>query len=216
MARPWTRKEARAVFSGVGSYGWSWLVAQSGGRSLAAVQAKIRRLCSSGARRGAVSLHELARNTGYSRTQLRRAGSALNQKWRRMGPRGAHIITDDQVCEIVTWLQHDFWSKQKRLYGCAWCSTTRREHRALGLCGRCWFRYRRLCSELGLPIGIVEQGRLLKDMESLTCAGLESHGRFLERARGLLARGVALDVGLLEWLVTAYERESLEQSDGGA
>lgn len=210
MARPWTPKEARAVFSGVGSYGWAWLLSQSGGRSLAAVQAKIRRLCASGARRGAVSLHELSRKTGYHKTQLRRAGSALNQKWRRMGPRGAHIITDDQVCEILAWLQHDFWNKRKRLYGCAWCSTVRREHRALGLCARCFYKYRRVCSELGLPTGIVDQGRLLSDMVSLTCANADSHARFLEKARASLARGIALDMGLLEWLVTAYEQESLE------
>lgn len=207
MARPWTRKEARAVFDGVGSYGWAWLKAQSGGRSIAAITSKIRRLCDSGARRGAVSLHHLATSTGYSRTQLRRAASALNQKWRRMGPRGAHIITDEQSVELLGWLQHDFWSKAKRLYGCAWCATAEREHRALGLCGVCFFRYRRRCLELGLPTATVAQGRLLNDMEHLACGVPASHARFLEEARRLNARGIALSVGLLEWLVTVYEQE---------
>jgi hypothetical protein len=210
MAKPWTREESRAVFSGVGSYGWAWMVAQSGGRSLAAISSKIRRLCGSGARRGALSLHAVAVVTGYNRTQLRRAASALNQKWRRMGPRGAHIITDEQFLEIIDWLQHDFWSKRKRLYGCVWCATERREHKALGLCGVCFFAYRRRCRDLGLPVTRAGQGRLLQDIERLACDLTAAHARFLEEAKSLHARGLALSPGLLDWLVTAYEQESGE------
>lgn len=217
MAKPWTKHESTTVFSGVGSYGWSGLQSRAGdsytepglppGRSIEAVRRRIRRMGNSGARRGAFSVRQLSVETGYNRAQLRRAQSALNQKWMRMGRRGAHLISDEQAQDLVVWLSHDYWNMRKRLYGCRWCSTSVRPHRSSGLCARCVHRYRRRCLELGLPTSLKEQKEILDDT-ILDCANRAAHGKILENSRRQLDRGLALTEEMLERVATTYERNS--------
>ena len=204
MADRWTREESLAVFSGVGSYGWSGLMSRTIGRSAEAVRLRIRRMSCGGVTRGTYTLNQLVITTGYNRSQLRRAQSALNQKWARMGKRGAHIITDDQAQDIIEWLKHDFWNIKRRLYGCIWCSTSDRPHRSSGLCTRCAHRYRRRCLELGLPTSLKEQKQLVADI-ILDCANRAAHGKILEEARKQLNEGLALTERLLDWVVTVHE-----------
>ena len=188
----WTKLAQRELFNGVGISGIAWFKRKCGGRSVGAVYHKLQRdFGLGGLTRGAYTVHELETVTGYSETQLRRGGSALNQKWKRLGPRGAHIITEEQMSEIVTWLGHDYWSKPHRLYGCLWCTTEKRAHQALGLCGRCYHRYRRACIKLKLPATVVEQSSLLKNIKS---------GKFLDKANSRLNSGIALDSEHLVWL----------------
>lgn len=215
MAQRWTKSEKLAVFNGIGTQGWSVLARGAGdsysephlppGRSLEAVRRQIRRMAGSGARRGSISLHRLAQVTGYHPSQLRRAQKALNQAWQRMSKRGTHLITEDQVMDLVAWLLHDFWNAKKRVYCCAWCSTSSRPHRSGGLCGRCFFRYRRRCSENGLPTSLKKQRQIVNEM-FLDCADADVHAKFLEEAQRRLNQGLALTEGLLDWLVTTYDR----------
>jgi len=174
VARPWTSEEKMAVFSGVGTQGWSVLQRGAGdsydephlppGRSIEAVRRQIRRICGCGARRGAISLHKLAQMTGYHPSQLRRARKALNQSWQRMSKRGAHLISEEQVMDLLAWLSHDFWYAGERLYCCAWCSTSSKPHRSGGLCGRCYFKYRCRSLENGLPASLKEQRNIVNDI----------------------------------------------------
>lgn len=222
MAQRWTKNEKLTVFSGVGTQGWSVLQRGAGdsyaephlppGRSSEAVRRQIRRMCGSGARRGAISLRRLAQVTGYHPSQLRRAQKALNQAWQRMSKRGTHLITEEQVMDLVAWLLHDFWNAKKRVYCCSWCSTASRPHRSGGLCTRCFFRYRRRCLENGLPASLKQQRQIVNDM-FLDCANVEVHAKFLEEAKTRLGKGLALTEGQLEWLVTTYERQDNSGAD---
>ena len=147
---PWSKLAERELFNGVGISGVEWFKKHCGKRSRAAVYGKLRREYGPGGlTRGVYTLHELEKTTGYDEGQIRRAGGALNQKWKRLGPRGAHLITEEQMREIVTWLGHDFWAPGHRLYGCKVCQTTNRPHKALGLCERCYYVHRRLRRKTG-------------------------------------------------------------------
>jgi hypothetical protein len=198
--KPWTKAAERELFNGVGISGLAWFKDRCGGRSTAAVYHKLRReFGPGGLTRGAYTLYELERRTGYSETHIRRAGSALNQKWKRLGPRGAHLITEEQMDEIVTWLGHDFWSKTHRLYGCLWCATDKRAHRSVGLCVRCYHRHRRACIKRGLPVTVTSQKDLMRGM-AIGRDNSRAHGRFLEKGASRLAAGLALSEEYLDWL----------------
>lgn len=210
MARRWSREATNSLLDGVGAFGLEWFRRRGGAsydypnapvkRSRAAVYAKAHReFGEGGLTRGVRTLHELSAQTGYTRGQLRRAGHALNQKWKRLGPRGAHLISDEQAEEILTWLQHDFWSKSLHLYACLHCGTSNRPHRAAGLCGRCYYRYRRRCLDLGLPAGLREQVALILRLDKQP--GVEA--KLLDMSRRL-EHGKALGLNELDWLIMLY------------
>lgn len=222
MARRWTTTEKIEVFKRIGSMGWGTLRRCAGHsylelemvqrRSVEAVRRQVRRMALSGARRGSISLRELSQSTGYNPEQLRRAQRALNQSWRRMSARGAHLISDDQARDLVAWLQHDFWNSKKKLYGCVWCATSARPHHSGGLCQKCFFRYRRRCLERGFPTSLKQQRRVLSDI-ILDCADEPVHGRFLEEARQRLNSGLALTETLLDWWVIVHDRNDPVRTD---
>lgn len=203
------------MFSGVGTHGWSRLQRAAGdsyrepelpsGRSIEAVRRQIRRMCGSGARRGAFSLRQLAQATGYHPHQLKRAQRALNQSWHRMGRRGAYLISEDQMLDIVAWLAHDFWSTKTRLYCCTWCASSSRLHLSGGLCIRCFSRHRRRCTKAGLPYSLRGLSNVVENL-ILDCKNEGSHANFLERARRRLGSGLLLTKELLDWMVVAYDR----------
>ena len=154
MARRWDRKSLRRLFDGVGSYGIRWFQKrvnvpgdyEGAERSRSAIYSAARRHCGKGGlTRGVYTLNRLMRETGFERTHLMRARSALKQKWKRTSTRGAYLITEEQADEILEWLKHDYWSKEKHLYCCLGCQTESRPHHSLGLCRRCYFGYRRRC-----------------------------------------------------------------------
>jgi len=203
---PWSDTSVRVLFDGIGIAGVRWFKTRCS-RSYWAVYAKASRLYGKGGlTRGSYTLWEIAQRTGYNREQIKRAQSALNQKWKRLGPIGAHLITEEQVEDILEWLKHDFWSKAKKLYGCQWCATTTRPHVGRGLCSRCYRRHIYLCEQLGLPVSGLKQMSILRKAQRQDCANLEAHGRFIHEAMARLQTGLALDESQLERLIVVAER----------
>jgi len=186
--RRWTQAEIKVLLNGIGVSGVKWFTNRCGGRSRSAVESKARRLYGSGGlTRGAHTLQSIIRHTHYSHSQIKRAQSALNQKWKRLGPRGAHIITETQMLDIVSWLRHDYWSKARRLYGCIWCGTSTRFHAGKGLCTRCFRRHWYLCDCFGLPKSNLRQ--------IVVCRSLDGFGDsvFLANAESQLRSGEPLN-----------------------
>jgi len=142
----WPKEKAYMLYQGVGIYGIEWFRRKTG-KSLDAIQAKARRMYGHGGlSRGAFTVREASRRTGYHREQLYRAMQALRQKWKRTSSQGSYLIYEEQLEELVQWLKTDYWSGYHRLYGCLWCDTQDRPHYELGLCQRCYQRFaQRLC-----------------------------------------------------------------------
>lgn len=200
MAKRWTKAEEKALLDGVGAYGMAWLRRRTDPgynwanapqlRSVAAVYAKLgREHGSGGLTRGTFSLRQVIMYSGYSRGQIFRAQKALRQKWKRTGPRGTFLITDDQLEEILTWLQHDYWATCKRLYACAGCTTEKRPVYAVGLCCPCYYRYRRMCRRAGVPATVAGQRQIL---DSLSAEDCEQYGILVSEIRERVTRGIAL------------------------
>lgn len=155
MAQRWSKKDEQLLLRGVGAFSVDWFCDNTGdsytqerlpnidpGRSRAAVYAKAYRMYGRGGlMRGAYTLRRLARESGYSVTQLLRARDALSQKWRRTMPGGSYIIHEEQALEMTAWLANDYWSKKNRLYCCVWCHTREIPHRGKGLCTKCYYKY---------------------------------------------------------------------------
>lgn len=174
----------------VGGAGLRGLIRASGGRSAAAIRARLHRdTGSSSLRRGSLSLRQVCLTTGYSRTQLLRARTALGQRWRRTKRGGVFLITEEQRQEIVDWLAQDYWDKDRQLYGCLWCTTTTRPPKGLGLCGRCYFRHRRECGRRGLPTALEGLWGVYKGLDRGSISG-----NLLEKMEQRLRAGLALDL----------------------
>lgn len=208
MARKWSKKEEAMLLDGVGIYGFVWFERQTDPgydwpgapkhRSRGALYAKLNRSGGQGGfTRGAWTLHQLLQDTGYSRTQILRAQRALHQKWKRLCQRGAYLITDEQMDDILCWLQHDYWQARHRLYACLWCTSDKRPAYALGLCVRCYYQYRRFCRAIGVPAGVAEQQAALA-----RTPGLDQYGKILDTVKEQLAAGRALSQTQLDWLAT--------------
>lgn len=203
--RLWTKEEEMDLFNGVSISGIAWFERHCN-RTIDAIYAKVRyEYGAGGLTRGAYSFWELARVTGYSRTQLKRAQTALGQKWKRLGPRGVHIVTEDQLEELVAWLAHDYWSKRLRRYACSWCATETRSAKAAGLCVRCYHKHRRLCVKLGLPTTVSEQ---LAIVRRIACSERDNAGissRVRREAVTRLEAGLALTEADLDWVALLRE-----------
>lgn len=206
-AKRWGAKAVKALFDGIGSYGIAWFQQRSDAphdlthgpskRSRQAIYSKARReFGKGGLTRGAYTLEEVQK-TGYTREQILRARDACRQKWKRLGPRGDHLITEEQVEEILEWLKHDYWSKPHRLYCCRRCTASRAPHYGAGLCRRCYYRYRRVLIRRGLP---TSSKALMAKVKSLDIGKSGNHGTFLDKVMKDLERGVSLDDDSLDWL----------------
>ena len=196
--KPWTKVQTRELFNNVGISGVAWFMRNCGGRSVAAIYQKLSRDCGPGGlTRGAYPIHRLEKISGYAESQIRRAGKALNHKWKRLGPRGAHLITEEQMDEITTWLGHDYWSKAHKIYCCSWCTTEQHRHKALGLCVRCYPKYCRMCAQLKMPTALSVQSDRL-NLLSNKLANVESSILYGVTTR--LNSGVALELEQLRWL----------------
>ena len=196
MTNEWTKKEKNILLRGVGSYGIKWFLKRLPNRTEKAIYEKARDLYGlGGLTKGAYSLNELIRKTGYSRSQLRRAMKALGQKWKKTSLRGSYLINDDQLNELIDWLGVDYWSKSLRLYKCVWCYRDDRKHRARGLCVNCYPFYSQLMRENGLPIK--RQFLLL----ALKYKQRENEGYdFLDRAIKNVQRNIAIEKAVLDKL----------------
>lgn len=163
MTRRWTEEEGRALFDGIGSFGWSVLERRTG-HSRREIWDRVRReFGGGGITRGSYSLSEAVTETGYSRTQLRRAAKALNQRWPRTAKGGNYLLTGEQLEDLVAWLQQGFWSQKHHLYRCGDCGTQSRSHFSNGLCLRCYRRVGRFCRKIGL---ICSADAILAQLES--------------------------------------------------
>jgi len=148
----WTKHDQYVLLQGISIYGLRWFQRKTG-RTLAAIYSKAHRICGQGGMsRGSFGLRQASRETGYHPTQIRRAREALRQKWKRTSPHGRYLIYDEQMDELIAWLKSGYWSDTHRLYGCGWCGTEKRDHRALGLCSRCYQRYAHRLYRAGLPL----------------------------------------------------------------
>lgn len=200
MAKRWTKAERKALLDGVGAYGLAWMRRRTtpgyrwpnapGQRSVAAVYAKLyREYGVGGITRGTFSLRQVIHYSGYTREQLFRAQRALRQKWKRTGPRGVYLITDDQMEELLGWLQYDYWATCKRLYACVGCTTDSRPVYAVGLCRPCYQRYRRACRKAGVPATVKGQIQIL---ESVSSQDREKYGMLYREVLERVTRGIAL------------------------
>jgi len=215
-AKKWTKGEVRGLLDGIGNYGLSHFQKKSGqpheyegapkNRSRKAIYNKIyREFGPGGLTRGVYPIHRLVQGTGYNKEQLLRAREACKQKWKRIGPGGAYLITEDQVEEIVEWLKHDYWAKQHRLYCCMHCTTEHRAHYGLGLCERCYARYRRRLVKLNLPTSnekLFHRFESRQQSESLEFEESRKCAKFLDKLNETLRRGLALNREELQWLST--------------
>jgi hypothetical protein len=188
--RTWTRAEDRHLILGIGAYGWSWFHEKLPARTRDEMKERARRLFGTGElTRGTYTLDSLTERTGYHRTQLLRARNAVGQKWRRTCPGGAYLISEEQMEELCSWLQHDYWQKSLQLYCCAWCGTDERPHHGGGLCHPCYQRGRRIARHWMLPMTISGKMALVEDLEN--CGLAAGHGwRTLEHARRKLSKGI--------------------------
>lgn len=192
---PWSKEDEYVLLQGVSIYGLDWFQRKTG-RSLDAVGSKARRLFGPGGlTRGAYSLREAERRTGYDETQLKRAQSALRQKWKRTSPHGSFLIYEEQLEELVAWLKTDYWNIRHRLYGCLWCDTHRKPHHGLGLCVRCYRRYAQRLHRGGLPPECQELLEIVKKHMQ------KSDAEFLAEAEARLTRGRALAESVLVQLI---------------
>jgi hypothetical protein len=101
------------------------------------------------------------------------------------------LVTDEQLEEIVLWLRHDYWCVRHRLHFCLWCGTREHASYAAGLCGPCYFQYRRLCLRLGLPTTLEAQRELVTERTVAAVVQNLISGRALSMGQlGQLAREV--------------------------
>lgn len=204
MSRRWTKIEDQALLDGIGTFGIQWLVAHTSSprpgvphRSVGAIYARACFLFGSGGLlRGAYTLRQLERESGYSKTQLLRAMGALGQKWRRLSPKGVYLISDEQVDELYVWLRHDYWCPKLHLYACSCCGERTKPPRGLGLCSVCYWRYRRKCEELGLPVRVRDAWAIVRKLLKRGHNG-EKGDKVLRKMISILRRGRALDDKLL-------------------
>lgn len=204
MAKHWTAKEEQSLMQGVGIYGIAWFRKHGGnaydwpnaleGRSVNACYSKARRLFGKGGlSRGSYSLNEIVKKTGYSKTHIRRAMKALAQKWKRLSPAGSYLIYEDQLDDIVGWLENDYWAPLHRLYNCFWCHNTAIRHEGKGLCLRCYWKYMKRLQRANLP----------SDNKKLLCIvkGVNLEPDEYEKTVKSLNQGRALPEGILEKLI---------------
>lgn len=197
MARHWTKEEDASLLDGVGVFSIQWFRKRAGKtldyensplRSRLAIYKRAKRLIKSGSlTRGTYTLIEAARETGYAREQLQRAQAALNQKWKRLSPRGPFLITFDQLEELTGWLRQDYWCTALRLYGCVNCGDAHKPPRGMGLCQTCYWRIRRALQSFELP---TRRDHLLRFVQSLDAPQFEVQS-YLAKARQHLERGWA-------------------------
>ena len=200
--KQWTKAHETALLQGAGVYGFAWFEAHTGdsfdwpnapsGRSRGAVKTQANRMFEGGLTRGAYTLREACRITGYDRKQIRRGMAALAQKWKRLSPNGAFLIYEEQLEEIVQWLRTDYWSAKHRLYNCLWCNTEQRPHRAAGLCQRCYFSYYGKLSRAGLPLGTEALLGVLRSWQN---------PKILTKAEKNLSRGRAVTLEALRLIL---------------
>lgn len=150
--RAWTERDDKELW-------WLWgsfapdVVARRTGRTLAACKQRARVLGIGSSGRGATTLAELARNTGYDESRLKGAIEYLGLRTRKndsssRSARGKHhAISSDQVEEILEMLSRipdgvrlvdSRWGRGNRPQSCRGCQQTERPHKAKGLCGRCY------------------------------------------------------------------------------
>jgi hypothetical protein len=195
MAKRWTKNQTLALLNHMGVAGAAKLRRAVGGcRSEKAIASKAwREYETSSLTRGTYSLRALCRETGYDKTQLHRAQRALRQRWHRTRAGGNFMISLAQMDEITEWLKTDYWGPQFGLYGCIWCTTESRPHRQLGLCGRCYYQYRRRCVAAGLPTVHAELAQYLEMYrDRIDCATLELMAERVKKGLALSKRQMAL------------------------
>lgn len=208
VGKRWTKTQDAALLDGVGVFSLAWFRKRSGQsydyphalrRSRMAVYNRATRLIGSGSlTRGTSTLAEAERETGYAAEQLQRAQAALNQKWKRLSPRGPYLITFDQLDEVVGWLRNDYWCAKLRLYGCVNCGDNHKPARGMGLCQRCYHRTRRILSRLGLPKRLTDLSSVVQALDGLT----PEVRAFVDMALKHLERGWSLTENQIQTLLT--------------
>lgn len=182
----WSKLDEIKLLQGAGVCSFEWLCKHVK-KSEQAVKNKARRMWNGGVTRGYFSVYQLTNLTGYNSKQLNRARRALKQKWNRTGVKGTHMISEEQIVDLLTWLKNDYWSKKLHLHACVWCGSNQRRHRGLGLCSRCYNRVAKRFNRCGLRIGI----KALKSLVAVHFADMDSG--VLDRINRSLKKGIIFD-----------------------
>jgi hypothetical protein len=207
-SRRWEKKEDDALLDGVGVFSIAWFRRHVGRsydypnapyRSAYAIYNRLSELIGTKSlTRGAYTLRKASLETGYTREQIKRAQSALGQKWKRLSPRGPFLITFDQLDEMSSWLKSDYWCGELKLYGCVNCGDAHRPQFSLGLCNKCFNRIYYRLKRLGLP---TQRKNLLTTIQALDDSSKEVQA-CLRKAVTNLGRG---------WSVTDEQLDVIEQ-----
>ena len=195
MAKPWTKREDQVLIDGAGVFAIAWFERKLG-RSRDAIESRARKVCGPGGLcRGTHSLRSMMRETGYTQSQVLRARTALDQKWKRLGPRGQYLITFEQQNEMVGWLRHDYWCPRLRLYSCVNCGGSQRPPKGMGLCLTCYWKVRNATSAAGRPQGLRSLRAMVESVEKGTVG--------MRILRDQVAKGRGPTVGQLGELLAA-------------
>jgi hypothetical protein len=198
----WSAEDDRTLIEGAGAFALKWFynrLKREGklARTRLALYHRAAKLWTGGLRRGVYSFRQLQLETGYHPDQIRRAQDALNQRFKRLSPRGPYLVSYQQRQDLLAWLANDYWSRPLRLYNCVWCYKRDKPHKGCGMCARCYMAHRRFCQREGLPY----------DLEELQLAIAQSPIRPGLRAMlcERLDRGWALERDILQRLVKDLE-----------
>lgn len=209
MSKEWTPKDDQVLEDGIGSFGWQWFQKKTSKphdgldrrRSKAAIYMRLRRMgISGGLTRGTFSLQQVSTATGYSISQLRRAQSALGQRWKRTSRTGPYLILEEQVEELLEWLKHDYWCKSLRLYGCVNCGTQVRPHYSGGQCRRCYYQRRRETQRYFLPFTKKEVLDFVQKVQERQL--LQHEVGWVERLTEWVTQGKTIVQRHIEWIET--------------
>ncbi len=192
----WSKAQEYTLLQGAGIYGLNWFKSKTGdssnwpgadkGRSRDSIYAKALRFTGPGGlTRGSYTLKSACDKTGYTKTQFFRAREALAQKWKRTSPKGSYLIYEEQLDDLIQWLQKDYWSKKHRLYACLWCGTEDRIHFKQGLCKLCFDRYSHCLMRFGLPVTCQKLLATLQDFDFDFDFDLGNEDKRLLRGRAL-------------------------------
>jgi hypothetical protein len=107
----WTKELDARLLDMIGSKSYAQM-AKALGKSVDALRKRAKAL-GHPLDQGTTTLRELSRETGYDRHQLRRAGDALNQHWKRATNRKL-LITTEQAIALVDYLAADRWKGRTR------------------------------------------------------------------------------------------------------
>jgi hypothetical protein len=156
MGRKWKSDDERFLIYYWGNKPTEW-IAEKLGRTVTACSKRMTVLTGSRSiTRGKWTQRRLALECGFLVPQIKWAvdklglkvkqppkkGRDRKAKKRRPWDNSVWLIDDDQADKIIYWLTRPRWERTNTYTGCTVCESTEREHKAKGVCTRCYSRLR--------------------------------------------------------------------------